>query len=156
MSRTSFAIAFPLILAVVVVLLGGYAIGMAFQGEGCRFARTGEAVWAAVKDLLIAQLVFGCLLALLVGMLVSVLRQRFQDLGLSLGVARWIVGLASVAFGSATLMVLILQGLCSRGGALAAVAGLSGVVSGVSVLTAFVLALWAFAQGLASGPKPRI
>lgn len=152
MSRAAFAITVPVLVAAILALLGGYLIGLSFQGEGCRFARTGDAVWSASADLLLAQAVFGGLLALLVAMFVKVLTQRFQTLGSSPGIARWIVIFAAVAFGAATIMLVINQGLCSRSGALAMTATVFGGVAAVSALAAAAAAVMGFVQGLSAGP----
>jgi hypothetical protein len=155
MSRAAFAITVPLLIATILALLGGYLIGLSFQGEGCRFARTGDAVWSATADLLLAQAVFGGLLALLIALFVKVLMQRFQTLGIASGFARWIVIFAAAAFGSATIMLVINQGLCSRSGPLAMTATVFGGLAGLSALAAAASAIMAFVQGLSAGPdKP--
>ena len=155
MSRITFAVAVPVSLAVIVALLFGYAIGMGFQGEGCRIERADGGVWYAVKDVLIGQTVFGGLLALCVAVLVNVLRRRFQSIGLSQGIVRWIVVCASVAFAGVTIMAVISLGLCSRGGSLDAIAKVSRFIAGASTLAALVLTVWAFVRGLVAEPKSR-
>ena len=155
MSRAAFAITVPLLIAIILAILGGYLVGLSFQGEGCRFGRTSAAVWSAVGDLLLAHAVFGGLLALLVALFVKVLTQRFQTLGVSSGLVQWIVIFAVVAYGAATIMLVIDQGLCSRSGPLAMTATVFGGVAALSVIAAVAAAVVAFVQGSSAGPdKP--
>ncbi len=155
MSRAAFAITVPLIFAALVAVLGGYMIGLSFQGEGCRFARTSDMIWSAASDILLAQAVFGGLLALLVAALINIQTLRFKSLEAAPAAPRWIGIFAAIAFAAATVMLMIDQGLCSRSGALALIAAVSGGIAGLGTLAAAITAVVGFVRGLGGGPgKP--
>jgi hypothetical protein len=152
MTRTAFAITIPLLLAAIFAVLGGYLIGMSFQGEGCRFARVGADMWSAASEILTAQAVFGGLFALLIAALVNVLTLRFRHLGTASSLPRWLGLSAGIAFVAATIMFVINQGFCVRSGALALAATGFGALAALALVTAVVAALAGFMQGLSAGP----